>query len=72
VVAALGEPDVITEPQPADSIGTAQVVTWEYRRHRLLLVFGDAAGPGMWRLTPLSDADFRALLALVGPCAGCR
>jgi GWxTD domain-containing protein len=70
VTAALGEPDVITDPQPADSIGGARLVTWEYRRHRLFLVFGDATGP--WRLTPASAADFRALLALAGPCVSCR
>jgi GWxTD domain-containing protein len=72
VIAALGEPDAITDAQRADSTGSARVLTWEYRRHRLLLVFGEAASPGVWRLTPLSEADFRALLALAGPCVGCR
>jgi GWxTD domain-containing protein len=71
-VAALGEPDVMTAPQPADTLGVARVVTWEYRRHRLFLVFSDASGPGTWRLTPLSEDNFRALLALAGPCVGCR
>jgi GWxTD domain-containing protein len=72
VVAALGEPDAVTEPQPADSLGSSRVVTWEYRRHQRTLVFSDASGPGAWRLTPLSDAEFRAVLALAGPCVGCR
>jgi GWxTD domain-containing protein len=72
VVAALGEPDMVTEPQPADSVGTAQVVTWEYRRHQRFLVFSDALGPGLWRLTPLSAAEFRTILALAGPCVACR
>jgi GWxTD domain-containing protein len=71
-VAALGEPDVMTAPQPADTLGVARVVTWEYRRHRLFLVFSDASGPGTWRLTPLSENNFRAVLALAGPCVGCR
>jgi GWxTD domain-containing protein len=71
-VAALGEPDVMTAPQPADTLGIARVVTWEYRRHRLFLVFSDASGPGTWKLTPLSEENFRALLALAGPCVGCR
>jgi GWxTD domain-containing protein len=70
VTAALGEPDLITDPQPADSVGGARLVTWEYRRHRQFIVFGDASGA--WRLTPASAADFRALLALAGPCVGCR
>lgn len=72
VVAALGEPDSRSPAQPADSVGVARVMTWEYRRHRLFLVFADADGSGRWRLTPVSDADFRSLLALSGLCIGCR
>jgi GWxTD domain-containing protein len=72
VVVALGEPDFITEPQPADSLGSSRVVTWEYRRHQRFLVFSESAGSGAWRLTPVSAAEFRALLALAGPCVGCR
>ena len=71
VMAALGEPDLVMEPQ-IDSVGAARVVTWEYRRHQRFLAFTDTAGPGIWRLTPLSAAEFRALLALAGPCVGCR
>jgi len=72
VVSALGEPDYMTEPQAADSLGTTKVVTWEYRRHRLYLTFSDVDGPGAWRLTPLSAEYFRDLLAAAGPCVGCR
>jgi GWxTD domain-containing protein len=72
VVAALGEPDMVTDPQPADSVGTARLITWEYRRHQRFLVFSDASGPGLWRLTPVSAAEFRTILALAGPCVGCR
>ncbi len=72
VVAALGQPDLITEPQPADSTGSARVVTWEYRRHQRFLVFTDAEGPDLWRLTPMSAADFRTIINLAGPCVGCR
>jgi GWxTD domain-containing protein len=71
-VAALGEPDYMTQPQPADSLGSAKIVTWEYRRHRLFLSFTDAAGPGIWRFTPFAADNFRALLAITGPCVGCR
>ena len=71
-VVALGEPDYMTEPQPADSLGSSKVVTWEYRRHRLFLVFTDATGPDSWRFTTYSAGEFRALLALAGPCVGCR
>lgn len=72
VISALGEPDVMGSPQPGDTLGETRTVTWEYRRHRTFLVFSDAAGPGDWRLTPVSADDFRALLALAGPCVGCR
>ena len=72
VVLALGEPDMISEPVPADSTSTARLVTWEYRRHRLLLTFSDQTGFGPWGLTPASDADFRSFLSIAGPCIGCR
>lgn len=70
--AALGEPDSRSDPQRADSTGIGRVITWDYRRHRLLLVFVDADGSGAWRLSPVSEADFRSLLALSGLCLGCR
>ena len=69
---ALGEPDSRSDPQPADSTGIGRVITWDYRRYRLLLVFVDADGSGTWRLSPVSAADFRSLLALSGLCLGCR
>lgn len=71
-VAALGEPDYATEPQPADSLGSSKVVTWQYRRHRLFLGFTDVDGPGTWHMTPSSAEAFRTLVALAGPCVGCR
>lgn len=71
-LAALGEPDSRSDPQPADSTGIGRVITWDYRRHRLLLVFVDADGSGTWRLSPVSAADFQSLLALSGLCLGCR
>jgi GWxTD domain-containing protein len=72
VVVALGEPDTISDPVPADSVGSTRLIAWEYRRYRLSLVFSDQAGFGRWRLTPTSDAEFRTLLAVAGPCIGCR
>lgn len=71
-VAALGEPDYVTEPQPADSLGSAKVITWQYRRHRLFLFFSDVDTPGTFRLTPFSAENLRTLLAQAGPCVGCR
>ena len=71
-VAALGEPDYMTEPQISDSLGSSKVVTWEYRRHRLFLMFTDASGPASWRFTTFSAETFRSFLAVAGPCVGCR
>ena len=71
-MAALGEPDLMSGPQLTDSLGSVRVISWEYRRHRLALHFMEASEPGGWRLTPLSEADFRDLLAIAGPCVGCR
>lgn len=72
VLAALGEPDSMSEPTTPDPRGSPRFITWEYRRHRLFLVFSDGPDPGAWRLTPISDGDFRALVSILGPCAGCR
>ena len=72
VVSALGEPDYMTEPQPADTLGNSRVVTWEYKRHRLYLNFGDNGVRGTWHLNPSDAENFRALVALAGPCVGCR
>jgi GWxTD domain-containing protein len=70
VLVALGEPDIISNPAPVDSTPT-RVQTWEYRRHRLLLVFYDQGGLGKWRLTTYSEADLKSLLSIAGPCVGC-
>lgn len=72
VIAALGEPNSMSEPLPADTAGTARVMSWDYRRYRLYLVFTDAAAPGRWKLSTISETDFRSLLAASGPCLGCR
>lgn len=72
VIVALGEPDAVSDPVPADSTSTTRLVAWEYRRYRLSLIFSDSAGLGRWRLTPASDAEFRTLLAATGPCVGCQ
>lgn len=72
VVIALGEPDAVSSPLPVDSTSMSRLMTWEYRRHRLRLVFFDQAGLGRWRLTPASDAEFHTLLSIAGPCVGCR
>lgn len=72
VIAALGEPNSMSEPLPADTVGIARVMSWDYRRYRLYLVFTDAGSPGRWKLSSISETDFRTALAVAGPCVGCR
>jgi GWxTD domain-containing protein len=72
VLAALGEPDAIHQSADADTSTSIRRITWDYRRLRLSLAFFDASGQGRWQLTPTSEAEFRSILSLSGPCVGCR
>ena len=67
VYVVLGEPDQVAE-QVANvrdrRLGTASripVQIWEYRRHRVQLLFVDEMQTGRWELTPDSESEFRAL-----------
>ncbi len=67
VYVALGEPDQVIE-QVVNArdrrLGTAArvpVQLWEYRRHRVQLVFTDEMQAGRWELTPQSESEFRSL-----------
>lgn len=59
VFIALGEPDQIIEPQPADFSRNRQQV-WDYRAYNLQLVFFDQTGNGRWRLTQASEVRFES------------
>lgn len=69
VYVTLGEPDQVAEQvvNVRDRrLGTAQrvpVQLWEYRRHRVQLIFTDEMQAGRWELTPDSENEFRALTA---------
>ena len=69
VYVTLGEPDQVAEQivNVRDRrLGTAQrvpVQLWEYRRHRVQLLFTDEMQAGRWELTPDSENEFRALTA---------
>ena len=63
VFVALGEPDQIYE-QTQSQFGTrGRRQIWEYRQHRLQLLFIDETGFGRWRLTSGSEVEFRSALA---------
>jgi GWxTD domain-containing protein len=62
VLVSLGEPDQLYEQGGADVNQRGRAQVWEYRQHRLQLVFVDQTGFGRWRLTTSSDADLQAVL----------
>jgi len=62
VLVALGAPDQFYEPSTADLNQRGRTQIWEYRRHRLQVVFVDQTGFGRWRMTTGSEAEFEALM----------
>ena len=60
VFVALGEPDQILEQTRSEFAGRGRVQVWEYRMHRLQLLFVDETGFGRWRLSPSSEVEFRS------------
>lgn len=62
VFVALGPPDQFYEPNTTDLNQRGRAQIWEYRRHRLQVVFIDQTGFGRWRLTVGSEAEFEALM----------
>jgi len=62
VLVALGAPDQFYEPNTTDLNQRGRTQIWEYRRHRLQVVFVDQTGFGRWRMTVSSDAEFEALM----------
>jgi len=62
VFVALGAPDQYYEPNTTDMNQRGRAQVWDYRRHRLQVVFIDQTGFGQWRMTVGSEADFEALV----------
>ena len=62
VFVALGAPDQYYEPNTTDMNQRGRTQVWDYRRHRLQIVFIDQTGFGRWRMTVGSEADFDALV----------
>ena len=61
VYSTLGEPDRIGEPSSGERRLRGRTQMWEYTHHRLQLVFVEQEGAQRWRLTPGSEAEFRAV-----------
>ena len=62
VFVALGAPDQYYEPNTTDLNQRGRAQIWDYRRHRLQIVFIDQTGFGRWRMTVGSEAEFEALV----------
>jgi GWxTD domain-containing protein len=62
VFVALGAPDQYYEPNTTDLNQRGRTQVWDYRRHRLQVVFIDQTGFGRWRMTVGSEAEFEALM----------
>ena len=60
VIVALGQPDQIYEPTMSDVGQRGRTLVWEYRDHRLQVVFVDQTGFGRWRMTLPSESEFEA------------
>ncbi len=65
VAVALGQPDQIYEPTMSDIGQRGRTLVWEYREHRLQVVFVDQTGFGRWRMTLASESEFEAVVRRV-------
>lgn len=62
---ALGPPDQIIEPNLSDLNQRGRSQVWEYRQHRLQIVFVDQTGFGRWRMTMSSETEFESVVRRV-------
>jgi GWxTD domain-containing protein len=67
VFVALGEPDNVYEQTVSSSGGRrlsspVRLQVWEYRQHRVQIVFTDEQQTGRYKFAPRSETEFRALL----------
>jgi GWxTD domain-containing protein len=62
VFVTLGRPDQIFEPNVADLSQRGRTQIWDYREHRLQILFVDQTGFGRWRMTPTSELEFEGVM----------
>ena len=65
VFVALGAPDQVIEPNINDLNQRGRAQIWEYRQHRLQVVFIDQTGFGRWRMTLSSETEFESVVRRV-------
>lgn len=61
VFVALGTPDQVLQPPTRDLSQRGRSEIWEYREHRLSVVFIDQTGFGRWRMTLTTENEFEAV-----------
>jgi GWxTD domain-containing protein len=62
VFVALGQPDQIFEPNVSDLNQRGRTLVWEYREHRLQILFIDQTGFGRWRMTLAAETEFESVV----------
>jgi GWxTD domain-containing protein len=62
VFISLGRPDQIFEPNVADLSQRGRTQIWDYREHRLQILFIDQTGFGRWRMTQSSELEFEGVV----------
>ncbi len=62
VMVALGQPDQVFEPTMGDLTQRGKTLIWEYREHRLQVVFVDQTGFGRWKMTIPSESEFESVV----------
>ena len=67
VFVALGPPDQIIEPNLNDLNQRGRAQVWEYRQHRLQVVYIDQSGFGRWRMTLSTETEFESVVRRVLP-----
>ena len=65
VVVALGQPDQVFEPTISTVGQRGQTLIWEYRTHRLQVVFVVQTGFGRWKMTLASESEFESVVRRV-------
>jgi GWxTD domain-containing protein len=67
VLVALGQPDQVFEPTMSDMGERGRTLLWEYREHRLQVLFVDQTGFGRWRMTLSSESEFESIVRRILP-----
>lgn len=65
VAVALGQPDQIFEPTMSNMGQRGRTLVWDYRDHRLQVVFIDQTGFGRWKMTLSSESEFESVVRRV-------